>query len=296
MISICIPVYNCSVVLLVQELSNQLRQLNVSGEIIVFDDASEPAYQLQNRILTEISYVSYTVLARNRGRTGIRTLLAEAAGFPWLLFIDGDSKIINDRFLYNYHNTIKENGNVITGGRMYSGQPPAACKKRLHWLYGTQREARKGRTKALHTNNFLIKKELFLAIGSPVYLKGYGHEDTWIQMQLVRKGIYIKHINNPVLHEGLEDAGTFLRKADQASQNLLLLARNDDEALLRKHSALYNTWHMLSQYRLINIFSFLFRIVRKAVLFNLRSCQPSLFHLDIWKLQRLTELSKQEQD
>src|SRR5687768_13085086 len=112
MISVCIPVYNYNVVELVQDLSRQLDVLQAGGEILVFEDGSNPACQLPNNVLTAIPHVYYRVGPQNTGRIGVRNLLAEASNFPWLLFIDGDSKMINEGFLHNYCSAVKENGDV----------------------------------------------------------------------------------------------------------------------------------------------------------------------------------------
>ncbi|HVG16445.1 MAG TPA: glycosyltransferase [Chitinophagaceae bacterium] len=293
MISICIPVYNYNVVSLVHELSNQLEVLSVGGEILVFDDCSEEAYRLQNSSLKDIASVEYKELGQNVGRIGIRSLLAGAARYPWLLYIDSDSGVVNKSFLLNYYKTIDERSNVITGGRLYTPKHPALCTKRLHWKYGTEREAKRGSRIALHTNNFLVKKEVFQELHFPTYLKGYGHEDTWMQMEFEKKGIGITHIHNPVIHVGLEEAKTFLEKSDHASKNLLLLASYENKALLRKYSPLYNAFHLLSRSRSTKVFFFLFRLVKNRVLHNLNSCTPSLFYLDIWKLYRMVSLSNQ---
>ncbi len=43
-------------------------------------------------------------------------------------------------------------------------------------------------------------------------MKGYGHEDTFIGIELERKNIHTRHINNPVLHNRLETANAFIKK------------------------------------------------------------------------------------
>ena len=161
MISILIPVFNADVHALVQELSHQLKSLNVEGEILVYDDFSEIFFKDHNRHITSLKNVFYKELEKNYGRIGIRELLAKNARYGWLLFVDSDSTIINKNYLQNYLEAIGEEHDVYTGGRVYQKEMPAACNKRLHWKYGTERESVKGSSDGLHTNNFCLRKEIF---------------------------------------------------------------------------------------------------------------------------------------
>ena len=100
MISILIPVFNQDVNKLVARLSAGLSHIQESGEIIVMDDGSQPAYREINKAITQRPFVRYVTHTQNHGRIRIRQMLAEAASGEWLLFPDGDSEILTDNFLY----------------------------------------------------------------------------------------------------------------------------------------------------------------------------------------------------
>jgi hypothetical protein len=54
-------------------------------------------------------------------------------------------------------------------------------------------------------------------------LVGYGYEDTLFAAELTKAGYQILHINNPVLHAGLENSKDFLNKIEESLDNLFRL-------------------------------------------------------------------------
>ena len=62
MISILIPVFNVHVYELVQELSNQLDNLSIEAEILVYDDFSIRALKSLNSSVSSIDHVVYKEL------------------------------------------------------------------------------------------------------------------------------------------------------------------------------------------------------------------------------------------
>lgn len=292
MISILIPVFNTEVYPLVQELTNQLKSLATEGEIVVYDDCSEPAVKNKNRSAASFDHVVYKELNKNNGRAIIRQLLAKDARFDWLLFIDSDSVIINKKFLGNYFNAIRENNVVYTGGRKYQQEQPADCRKRLHWLYGTERESKQGSKNVLHSNNFCIRKEVFLALDFPVGLTGYGHEDTWMELSLWQRQNKIEFIDNAVLHDGLEDAEVFLEKTKNAQKNLLLLPEFFDETEVRKKIRLYQAFYWIKRLGLSRIVGFILNRRMNKIEKVLHSCNPSLFFFDLYRIFHLVKMPK----
>lgn len=73
----------------------------------------------------------------------------------------------------------------------------------------------------------------------PEVIQGYGHEDTLFSSLLEKAEIPIKHIDNPVVHLGLENNQRFLEKGAQAIQNLVLLA---EKGYPQHQHRLYQTW------------------------------------------------------
>ena len=292
MISVLIPVYNIEVVSLVNELSKQLSHLNIEGEILVFDDFSSKDYRESNRSISNLNHVFYRELDQNYGRTGIRQLLASSARFGWLLFLDSDSRIIYPDFLQRYFSSFKNGFDIYTGGRVYPSKP-IECNKALHWKYGTRRESAKGNKTAFHTNNFCIKKAIFGQLNFPELLKQYGHEDTWMEIELERLGKGILHINNCVEHTRIEDTDVFLKKTEQALQNLLLLENAVDKTAMVKHIALYRSYRFIQKGRLEVVVNFIYSLIKHKIIQNLKSCSPSLSVFDFYRLYNLIRLSKQ---
>ena len=292
MISILIPVFNAHVHLLVQELSIQLNNSGIEGEILVYDDFSDESFKAQNRVVSFLGKVTYKEFEKNYGRVAIRQLLGKDARYEWFLFIDSDSIIKDKNYLQNYLRAIKEEQDVYVGGRVYEQEIPAACNKRLHWKYGIERESVKGSSTAIHTNNFCIRKDLFLELAFPTQLTGYGHEDTWMQIQLEETKKSIVFLNNPVLHNGLEDTSVFLVKTKNALKNLLLLANIVNEKYLREKISLYNLFYWQRKLGLSRMVEHNLKKRRSRIEANLLSCNPSLLQFDLYRLYYLIEFSK----
>ncbi|MEM6320956.1 MAG: glycosyltransferase family A protein, partial [Bacteroidota bacterium] len=99
MISILIPVYNFDVTQLVSDLQKQANQLTIPIEILVFDDGSTADFKQKNRSIQTYPIVNYKELLHNLGRSAIRNALTKVANFPYLLFMDGDSKVVRVDYL-----------------------------------------------------------------------------------------------------------------------------------------------------------------------------------------------------
>lgn len=297
MISILIPVFNKDINELVNALNSQLFSLTTKAEIIIFDDASDIYFRNINQKLSVLPLVTYRELPQNVGRSRIRQILAETAIFEWLLFLDCDSKIINDHFLLSYQQSISDITHVIIGGRQYVSSIPNECRFRLHWKYGTVRETayqKAKRTKpyfGFMSNNFLIQKEIFRQIVFLDDLKGYGHEDTWIGIQLERLKANITFLNNPVLHDGLENVENFMRKSQSAVKNLNMLSAIVRVDILKKHVKLFRYYMLVRRLGLNGLITRFYSYLEPYILKNIYSCKPSLFLFDLYRLNLLIRFS-----
>lgn len=287
MISILIPVYNQDVNNLVARLSAGLSHLQGGGEIIVMDDASHQATLVTNAPIAALPGVRCVAQFENQGRARIRQLLAREAKGEWLLFIDGDSGIVQDDFLRRYEQALTANTPVIVGGRIYQSAPPADEALRLHWTYGIQRESRdpgKNHQPAFMTNNFLVARSVFDTWRSPDATEGYGHEDTLIGIQLEQAGIPIVYIDNPVVHEGLETADVFIRKSENALVNLKRISLALPADLLARQVKLFRVYRQLKKWRLQWAPVVCVQLFGKLIQRNLRSAKPSLTLFDLYRL------------
>lgn len=301
MISILIPVYNRDVLQLASTLSSQLSAINTPGEIIMLDDGSEQSFRQANAGSSSLPHVKYFESGKNAGRIRVRQLLAEKAAYEWLLFIDCDSMIISAQFLQKYFNEIlsvkgysvtSANDGVFVGGRIYQQQPPGDCGLRLHWEYGRKREAidavkrNKDPWRGFMSNNFLVHRSVFELLSFTNDWDGYGHEDSWIGMQLEDYQVKIKYIDNPVLHEGLEPATIFIAKSEEALKNLRKLQKLVDNTQLKMHIRLFRVYAQLKQWGLLWVASAAYSLQKGKIEKNLRSCSPSLYYFDLYRLSR----------
>jgi glycosyltransferase involved in cell wall biosynthesis len=296
MLSICIPVYNFNITTLVNELYIQSVNLYVPIEIIIIDDASDEIFKQQNSILKSNKNLTYIELEKNLGRSKIRNHFLSYARYEYLLFMDCDSMITNRDYLQNYINACTGDA-IICGGRKYETNRPDDDHY-LRWLYGIKRESAPASVRSqkpnqsFMTNNFLISKSLLSSISFDETLYGYGHEDTVYGYQLKIHYIPIKHIENPLIHIGLEDKDEYIAKTVEGLSNLFRLYLR-----FKKNPAFVNDVKLLRFYRflrrlqIIRILSWLFFIFKKSMLMNIRSSRPSLIIFDLYKLGYFCNIS-----
>ncbi len=284
MFSILIPTYNTEIVNLVDDLYSQCRNLNIDFEILCYDDGSLAKYKEVNRKVIEYKRVIYKEMKMNLGRAKIRNTLAKDAAFDKLLFLDADSGIIREDFIFTY---IKQmNNDVIYGGRLYQENKTANKAKILHWKYGREKESqhveirKKNPYLSFLSNNFVIDKRKFDQIKFDEQHSGYGYEDTLFAVELKKNNIEIMHIDNPVMHLNLEDADVFIRKTAEAMKNL------SDLYAQKKiiDTKLIKTYKKLDRFGLAGLFGRIVLGLKKPILANLYSSKPDLLLFQMYKL------------
>ena len=289
MLSICIPVYNYDVSRLVKDLHLQAEEAGYPFEIILMDDASEEKFRKMNQTI-DLEAVRYIQLSENIGRSKIRNRLAGEAKFPCLLFMDCDSAVASPQYVENYAPFFESPG-VCCGGLIYEENKPADSTY-LRWKYGLEREyasvadRNRNPNAGFRTFNFLIHKSTFEKVKFNEELEGYGHEDTLFGLELLGQGIIIRHIDNPLIHLGLESAADFLKKTEKGIANLhkveLLLREKYPEYI--NHSRLMQSKLFLQKFHLAGTTARLFRFLRKQMENNLLSQHPSLLIFDLYRL------------
>ncbi|GAA4021145.1 glycosyltransferase [Hymenobacter glaciei] len=229
-LSVLIPVYQREVSELVTALLAQLPDWPGPVEILLFDDGSAKEFRSLNRSLASLPGVRYHELPHNVGRASIRNQLANAAQHQWLLLLDNDSQLPDTHFLARYAAACNQ-AHLLIGGTSYEAVPPADPSLLLRWRYGHEREARPAAVRQaapyaqLTINNALVRADVFRRFPLDESLQGYGHEDTKFGAELAAAGIPILHLDNPVMHDGLEPALAFLAKSEQAVRNLARVYR-----------------------------------------------------------------------
>lgn len=297
MISICIPIYNYDVRQLVYTLHKQATELMISFEIVLIDDASEKSFQNKNKELSSLPNLIYKEQDQNLGRVGIRNKLAEKAKYQYLIFMDCDAKVCLNNFVKRYVEVCSPEV-VCVGGNKYTNTPPDG-KYYLHWLYGSMREAidvhtrNKNPNASFKTFNFLIDKNIFEKVRFEDKLTRYGHEDTLFGIELLKNNIKVIHIDNPLIHIGLESSPVFIEKTEESLNNLIKISSwYQDKELLINSIRLLKAKQNIAKYCLSGCFIIFHRFFRKAILRNLLGKHPKLFYFDLYKLSYLIFTSK----
>ena len=289
MISILVPVFNQDVTLLVNTLHQQAKAAGIIAEILVMDDGStSPSAKSANAQLPDsLNTVTYLPLPLNVGRHLIRHKMAMAAQYNQLLFLDADSGIPDDGWLQRYLDT-SSNNTVLVGGRIYHhhqlGQEP------LHSKYGKAREDKGAEKRNRHpyrsfmTCNVMFPKKVFLSLLIDARLTGYGHEDTFIGLQLEQQSVPVLHINNPVFHDEVITDQQFIRKQKEAIQSLWLLYNSYSKQLSFEKSVRLIKTHALLQ-KIAGGTWLLRRLLRHQDFLEKQLLTTRhLFLLDSWKL------------
>lgn len=290
MISILIPVFNQTVTGLVRELREQGQRLNISYEVIVLDDGSESSIVDQNRVVGQWENVTFITGSRNIGRAAARNQLAKLANYTHLLFIDCDAAVLHGTYLSNYLENM-DKGAVVCGGTAYQATPPEKKEFLFRWKYGKKRESvpakqrRKNSYAGFSSFNFLINKDLFLSIQFDEKLRQYGHEDTLFGYELGRRGSHVLHIDNPLLHLGLEPGQLFIRKTEAGLKNLFHLTRLYGESReFIKLVKLLRVFYRLQRSGMLPLPESFTRRLVKMIEKRLLAADPNLLLFDLYKL------------
>ncbi len=234
MLSVLIPMYNFDTRPLVQDILVAGEISNIEIQVVVCDDAS-PDTTLYDALQSEYEDItSLTLLSNdtNLGRSKTRNKLVQHAIYDTLVFIDGDSRILDtNTFLTQYANHVDPK-TVIVGGTKYSKSSPG-IKKHLHWKYGRNRESKsaliRNQTPARYffSNNFCCSRKVLGQIPFDQEISGYGYEDSLWAKQVLGYGLQIKHIDNYVIHIGLNTNDKFLKNASEAVTTIVKLSNSN---------------------------------------------------------------------
>lgn len=293
MLSILIPIYNQDVRQLVVSLAEQCKKCGINYQILCFDDASKPRYRKRNRSVETIFGVSYLEFGKNMGRSRIRNKLGFNAMYDNMIFLDCDSQIVSKKYIKKFINALEDHS-VIYGGTIYSKRKPRSRKKQLHWMYGMLRERLpmdKRQTQpylSFRSNNFLIRRNVFLKHPFDESIEGYGHEDTLFAKRLEKENIPIHHIDNPVQHGGLEPTEEFLSKVRESLSNLVRLEHEGQPI----ETNLSQAYEKLGKWRLLPLLRLTWKISKRFINRCLFSARPSIYCLDIYKLIHYDDLKR----
>ena len=294
MLSVCIGIYNYDVNQLVKDLCKQADKLGIDYEVLLLDDASKHDFMMKNAKLDFLPHVTYLQNYRNVGRSVIRNTLASKAQYPYILFLDCDAKVTHPDFLKKYVEAAPT-ARVISGGIEYREKKPKK-NQILRWKYGRLRETTPAEIRNQNPNNsfatfnFLIEKEIFKTVEFDESLSGYGHEDTLFGIDLMKHGITVKHIDNPLRHDGITTTEKFLKQTENAIDNLCVLYdKLNDKQQFVEGNKLLQTFQKLQKRKMVRLYLHVYSLVKSLIIKNLKSNNPNLRCFDLYKLNYLCQ-------
>jgi glycosyltransferase involved in cell wall biosynthesis len=290
-ISLLIPVCDYDIVAIVHSMRSCIGKIPEFIEILIGDDGSSPEYKCRYKAL-EGEGVRLISSETNIGRAAIRNKLALDARGDYLLFIDADVMIPGTAETYIL-NWIKSIGTsrVISGGILYHESPPGDPDKMLRWKNGRNREQKKAAERNKHpyssftTFNVLIDRTIFEKLRFNKEIRQYGHEDTLFSYQLKKAGIKVDHIDNGLIHEGLESNRDFINKTKLSIENLSKLYDCvTDKKTFASTVKLVRDFRRLRIIRLTLVIAGFFIRFRERMELRIDSANPPQWLFDFYKV------------
>ena len=290
MISILIPCFDYNAYPLVSILEKQALMLKIDFEIICIDDGSFSSKNDVNQKINLLTNSKFIESKKNIGRINNRLLLAEKSQYEWLIFLDVDTLPNEDNFLKNYIDQLNK-GTMIIGGCIY--KEPENENFSLRYKFGKLREEinsnnrNKNPYKYISSCNFMCQRNVLIDILSSIKTISYGND--YIFGSLIKKmGIDVKHIDNPVLIDNIDENQIFIKKTHHALDNLVSSYNNK---IIKKHSiSILKAYMILDNLLLKNIFVKITDLYRNLLKRNLYRKDPNLFLFDLYRLNYLCKI------
>lgn len=299
MISIIIPTYNYVCTNLVEDLANQAKKLkdklqdSFDYEIIVAEDGSNDIKTItENRKIQDIPHCIYFERKNNVGRAYLRNWLMEQTKFNYLLLIDSDALVCTPDFIEKYWNSRNQADFICGGLRNPQSKCPKGCE--LRYRYEHRAEEKRARTDQnltphlrLSTFNLFINKEKLGTLRFDTRCKEYGYEDALLGLELKDRGNTVKHIANPLIHNGIDTNESFLTKTEAAMRTLSGL-----EGVMQQNAGTSKAYNLLQRFHLLLPFRLFFSCTRNLMRHNLLSHHPSLTLFQLYKLGYYSNICK----
>ena len=291
MFSILITTYNYDCSRFVRDLDVQCADFmactpGFDYEIILGDDAStdETSKRANCEAVEQLAHCRYVAATENSGLAAMRNRLAGEARFPYLLFFDSDAEVCTENFIATYWAN-RDKADAVCGAlRNPAGK--AAPGTELRWRY--EHKAEKIRTveyRMEHPYNFftafnlLISRDVFQRIRFDARCSQYGYEDALFGLELQRKGVSIVHIDNPLIHLGIDSNVSFLSKTETALRTLCALG-----SPMQDFAGASRLQRKLQRAGLSRLLAAAFCTVRPLLRRHLLGRHPSLLVFNAYKL------------
>ena len=290
MISILIPCFDYNAYPLVSILEKQALMLKIDFEIICIDDGSFSSKNDLNQKINLLTNSKFIELKKNIGRINNRLLLAEKSQYEWLIFLDVDTLPNEDNFLKNYIDQLNK-GTLIIGGCTY--KKPDNENFSLRYKFGKFREEiksdirNKNPYKYISSCNFMCKRDVLIDILASINTISYGNDYVFGSL-IKKKEIDIKHIDNPVLIDNIDENQIFIKKTHHALDNLI---SSYNKKIIKKHSiSILKAYIILDSLLMKNIFVKITDLFKNLLNRNLHSKDPNLFLFDLYRLNYLCKI------
>ena len=290
MISILIPCFDYNAYPLVSILEKQALMLKIDFEIICIDDGSFSSKNDLNQKINLLTNSKFIELKKNIGRINNRLLLAEKSQYEWLIFIDVDTLPNEDNFLKNYIDQLNK-GTLIIGGCTY--KKPDNENFNLRYKFGKFREEiksdirNKNPYKYISSCNFMCKRDVLIDILASINTISYGNDYVFGSL-IKKKEIDIKHIDNPVLIDNIDENRIFIKKTHNALDNLI---SSYNKKIIKKHSiSILKAYIILDSLLMKNIFVKITDLFKNLLNRNLHCKDPNLFLFDLYRLNYLCKI------
>ena len=291
MLSILIPTYNFDCLLLIRALHDQCEKLRAEDlafdyEIIVADDCS-PMREVVSWLDAGIRQLGERVrllsLNDNVGRAEVRNvMLCEARGV-WMMMIDSDAQVVREDFVKRYWE-VRDDADVTIGGILHPSVAERGHELRIayersfekqRWLSWRQRHPYAN----FSVFNLMARRDVLTRFCFDTRCAEYGYEDFFLGVALATAGVRVSHIDNPLLHTGIDTSYDFLRKTETAVRTLSRLPMS-----LRRMTGLEIHASRFRNLHLDGVFVWVFTCFRTAVRRQLLSRYPSVVLLQLYKL------------
>ena len=290
MISILIPCFDYNAYPLVSVLEKQALMLKIDFEIICIDDGSFSSKNDLNQKINLLTNSKFIESKKNIGRINNRLLLAEKSQYEWLIFLDVDTLPNEDKLLKNYIEQLNRE-TLIIGGCIY--KKPENENFSLRYKFGKFREEiksdirNKNPYKYISSCNFMCKRNVLIDVLSSINTISYGND--YVFGSLIKKmGIYIKHIDNPVLIDKIDENHIFIKKTHDGLDNLI---SSYNDKIIEKHSiSILKAYIILDNLLMKNIFIKITDLFKNLLDRNLHSKDPNLFLFDLYRLNYLCKI------
>lgn len=290
-LSILIPTHNYDCSRLVYDLETQLSE---DDEIIVGNDCStdKSIVAKLNKIGNSGKSRLYTPSENQHplGRAAIRNALAREAKGEWLLFIDADAEVRSKTFIDDYLSATKFAPVVCGGTGNLPECPSPECRLRYNYEVEAEQRLTVERRQRfpyaqLATFNFLIRRDIFLSFEFDEKIREYGYEDTCFGFELKEREIAIHHIDNKLIHLGIEPSTVYLAKIETALRSLAKLEPEQRQQIRLSAFAM-----KLERYYLLGLIRCVYRLTKKLLRANLLGKHPNQKLFAFYKLGYYADL------